>query len=234
MRIVSPFRFVLKHIAPLTVGYLFIGIAFGVLAVEAGHSVLWTFLAGLLIYAGSMQIVMISLMLSGVPLYAIAFMTFFVNARHIFYGLGFVERFRGRGWMSPYLALTVTDETYSVLCSIEYPPEMDSRKADLCIAATCHLLWAFSCLAGALFGRTMPFDMRGIEFSATAFFTTICVDQWRRFGSHIPAVAGFLAAIAFYGLLGPDRFLLPALSASLIVLLVLKDRVALGMGGGAS
>ena len=161
-------------------------------------------------------------------------MTFFVNARHIFYGLGFIERFRSRGWMYPYLALTLTDETYSVLCSVECPPGMDERKVEFYVALICHLLWAFSCLAGALFGRLLPFDMRGIEFSATAFFTTICVDQWRRFGSRIPAVTGFAAAMAFYALLGPDRFLLPALSVSLIVLLVLRDRITLGMGGRVS
>lgn len=234
MRAVSPFRFALRQIVPLIFSYVFLGIAFGVLAVEAGYSVLWTFLAGLFIYAGSMQIVMISLMASGVPLYAVAFMTFFVNARHIFYGLGFIGRFRSRGWMYPYLALTLTDETYSVLCSVEYPRGMDERKVDLYVALTCHLLWAFSCLAGALFGRMLPFDMRGIEFSATALFTAICVDQWRRFGSHIPAVSGFVAAVVLRLLLGPDRFLLPALSVSLIVLLVLRDRVAPKMGGRAS
>lgn len=230
----SPFRFAMRQIVPLIFSYTFVGIAFGVLAVEAGYSVLWTFLAGVFIYAGSMQIVMVSLMASGVPLYVIAFMTFFINARHIFYGIGFIERFRSRGWMYPYLALTLTDETYSLLCSIEYPQGMDERRVEFTIALSCHLLWAFSCLAGALFGRMLPFDMRGIEFSATALFTAICVDQWRRFGSHIPAVAGFAASIVFYFLLGPDRFLLPALSASLVALLVLRDRIAPKMGGRPS
>ena len=116
-----------------------------------------------------MQIVMVSLMTSGVPLLMIAMMTFFINARHIFYGIGFVAKFRKMGWKYPYMVLTLTDETYSVFCSIQYPEDIDEQKADFYIALICHLLWIFSCTMGALIGETLPFDMTGIEFSATAF-----------------------------------------------------------------
>lgn len=107
------FHFAVKQIVPLLFSYLFVGIAFGVLISEAGYSVMWSFFAGMFIYAGSMQIVMISLMTSGVSLFMIAIMTFFINARHIFYGIGFVEKFKKMGWKYPYMALTLTDETYS-------------------------------------------------------------------------------------------------------------------------
>jgi 4-azaleucine resistance transporter AzlC len=178
-----------------------------------------------------MQIVMVSLMTSGVPLLMIAMMTFFINARHIFYGIGFVAKFRKMGWKYPYMVLTLTDETYSVFCSIQYPEDIDEQKADFYIALISHLLWIFSCTMGALIGETLPFDMTGIEFSATAFFVTVCVNQWYQFDSHIPAITGFISAIIFYILLGPDYFLLPALSVSLIVLTIMKDRIDLKMGG---
>lgn len=224
-------RFAIKQIVPLLFSYIFVGIASGILLNQAGYSPLWAFLSGVFIYAGSMQIVMVSLLTSGVPLYMTAIMTFFINARHIFYGIGFVDRFRKMGWKYPYMVLTLTDETYSVLCSIKYPEDVDKQKADFYIALICHLLWIVSCTAGALFGRMLPFDMTGIEFSATAFFVTVCVNQWRMFGSHIPAVAGFLSAIGFLILLGPDNFILPALSVSLIVLIIMKDTVCMKMGG---
>lgn len=224
------FRFAVKQIIPLLFSYLFVGIAFGVLIHKAGYSVLWAFLSGVFIYAGSMQIVMVSLMTSGVSLYMIALMTFFVNARHIFYGIGFVDRFRKMGWKYPYMALTLTDETYSVLCSIKCPEDVNGQKVDFYIALMCHLLWIFSCTIGALFGEIFPFDMTGIEFSATAFFVTVCVNQWRQFSSHIPAIIGFISSILFYVLLGADNFILPALSVSLIVLVIMKDSITLKMG----
>lgn len=226
------FRFALVQVTPLLFSYLFVGLAAGLLLHEAGYNVLWAFFSALLVYAGSMQIVMVSLLTSGSPLPVVAAMGFFINARHIFYGIGFVERFRAQGgWRYPYMALTMTDETYSVLCSVRYPPDVDAEKADFFIQFSCHLFWVFSCTAGALVGSLLPVSLAGIEFSATAFFVAVVVDQWRRAGSHIPALTGFLSAIGFYFLLGPDRFILPALSASLVALSLLKDLVRGGKRG---
>ena len=222
---INTLRFAAKQILPLLFPYFFVGIAFGILIHEAGYSVLWAILSGVFIYAGSMQIVMVSLITAGVPLLTIALMTFFINARHIFYGIGFLDKFRRMGWKYPYMILTLTDETYSVLCSIDYPENIDVKKADFYIALLSHMLWVFSCTVGALAGEMLPFDMTGIEFSATAFFVVVCVKQWYQFDSRIPAVTGFVSAITFYILLGADYFLLPALSVSLITLTIMKDRI---------
>lgn len=219
------FHFAVKQIAPIIFEYLFVGLAFGILIHEAGYSPLWACLAGVFIYAGSMQIVMVTLLTSGAPLYIVAAMTFLINARHIFYGIGFVDKFRKMGRKYPYMVLTLTDETYSVLCSIKYPAGVDEEKADYAIALTCHLLWIFSCTLGALLSEMLPFNMAGIEFSATAFFVTVCVNQWRQFGSHIPVIAGFTSAIVFYLLLGAHNFILPALSVSLIILVIMKNTI---------
>ncbi|QHI71813.1 AzlC family ABC transporter permease [Aminipila terrae] len=225
------FSFAVKEIIPIMFEYIFVGIAFGMLLNDAGYNAVWAFICGFFIYAGSMQIVMISLMTSGVPLYMIAVMTFFINARHIFYGLGFVNKFRKMGWKYPYMVLTMTDETYSIRCNIKYPEEVDEQKVDFYIALLPHLLWTVSCVIGAMLGGILHFDMTGIEFSATAFFVTVCVNQWTQFGSRIPAVAGLISAVLFYIILGADNFLLPALSVSLVVLIIMKDKVMLQMGG---
>ncbi|MEL7656035.1 MAG: AzlC family ABC transporter permease, partial [Bacillota bacterium] len=224
------FRFAAKQILPVLFSYIFIGIAFGVLIHQAGYSAPWAFFASFFIYAGSMQIVMIPLMLSGVPLSMLAIMTFFVNGRHIFYGLGFIDQFRKMGWKYPYMALTLTDEVYSVLCSAEYPEDVDARKADFLIALMCHMLWAFCSGAGALLGQTLPIDTTGIEFSAAAFFITVCVNHWRQLGSHIPSIVGLAGGVGFLLLLGADKFLLPALITSLILLIIFKDTIRMQMG----
>jgi len=108
---VRELRFAIKNTIPIFFTYLFIGIAFGVLTVDAGYSVLLSVASAFFIYAGSMQLVMIPMMTSGASLIALALMTFFINARHIFYGISFVERFRKMGWRGVYMVLTLTDET---------------------------------------------------------------------------------------------------------------------------
>lgn len=199
--------------------------------IEAGYSIFWVILSSIFIYAGSMQIVMISLLTSGAPLYTLAIMTFFINGRHIFYGIGFIDKFRKMGWKYPYMALTMTDETYSIMCNVKYPEDVDEQKVDFYIAAFLHVFWLVITIIGAWIGQIFPFDMRGIEFSATAFFVTVCVNQWLNFDSHIPAITGLISSIVFYFILGADNFILPALSVSLIVLVIMKDRIYYRSGG---
>lgn len=225
------FRFALRQIAPVVFAYVFVGLASGLLLHKAGYGAIWAFLSALFIYAGSMQIVMVTLMTSGVPLYMVAAMTLLINARHVFYGISFVDEFRAIGrrkgcaWKYPYMALTLTDETYSLLCALKTPEGMDRGKVEFYILNLCHLLWVASCTAGALIGGMLPVDMSGIEFSATALFVAVVVNQWREAQSHLPAVIGLLSAVFFYLTLGPDRLILPALSVSVVALALLEKRI---------
>ncbi len=222
------FIFAFKQAIPVLFPYLFIGIAFGVLMDEAGYTAGWSLLSGLFIYAGSMQIVMVSLLTAGASLSTIAMMTFFVNARHIFYGLAFIDRFREMGRPYPYMVVTLTDEVYSILCNISYPENVDARQSDFYITLILHLVWILSCLAGALFGQLIPYDLTGIEFSATAFFITVCMNQWQSKNAHGPALTGLISAVGFYFILGPSQFILPALTISVLVLIIKKPRLTDG------
>ena len=218
-------RFALKSIIPITFAYLFVGIAFGVMMSEAGYSPIWSVLAGIFIYAGSMQIVMVPLLVAGTPLYMIAIMTFLINARHLFYGIGFVEKFRRMGSKYPYMVLTLTDEVYSILCLNDYPDDVNEQKADFYIAFFAHLLWILSCVIGAFIGELVPFDMKGIEFSATAFFLVVTVNQWKSYRTKIPLATGLTCSVLFLIILGPDKFLLPALSTTLFLLILFKEKI---------
>jgi len=219
---VRELRFAIKNTIPIFFTYLFIGIAFGVLTVDAGYSVLLSVASAFFIYAGSMQLVMIPMMTSGASLIALALMTIFINARHIFYGISFVERFRKMGWRGVYMVLTLTDETYSILCSVQYEPGLDENRATFYIALLNHLYWIFGCLVGACAGRLLPFDMTGIDFSATAFFLVVVINQWRQYRTRLPFLTAATCALGFYLLLGKDYFLIPTLLACLIALLLLR------------
>lgn len=219
------FRFAIKQTIPIFFTYLFIGIAFGILMNNAGYSVLLSIASALFIYAGSMQLVMVPMLTSGASLLTLALMTFFINARHIFYGIGFVEKFRTMGWRCPYMILTLTDETYSILCSAQYEPDLDENKAAFLISMFNHLYWIVGCLAGSLAGQLLQFDMRGIDFSATAFFLIVVVNQWRQYRSKLPFLTAAVCALIFYLLLGKDYFLIPTLSSCLAALMLLRNPI---------
>ena len=218
-------RFAIKNTIPIFFTYLFIGIAFGVLTVDAGYSVLLSVASAFFIFAGSMQLVMIPMMTSGASLITLALMTFFINARHIFYGIGFIEKFRRMGWRYPYMILTLTDETYSVLCSVQYEANLDEDKAAFLIAVLDHIYWVFGSFIGACAGRFLQFDMRGIEFSATAFFLVVVVNQWQQYRSKLPFLTAAVCALGFYLLLGKEYFLIPTMITCLAALILLRKPI---------
>lgn len=218
-------RFAIKSTIPIFFTYLFIGIAFGILMNDAGYGVLLSMASAFFIYAGSMQLVMVPMMTSGASLLSLALMAFFINARHIFYGIGFIERFRRMGWRYPYMVLTLTDETYSILCSVKYDENLDEDRAAFLISMMNHMYWVFGCFIGACAGRYLPFDMRGIEFSATAFFLVVVINQWRQYRTKLPFLTAATCALGFYLLLGRDYFLIPTLVACLVALVFLRGPI---------
>lgn len=227
------FRFAIAQTIPVFFTYLFIGIAFGVLMDEAGFSAVWTVLAPILIYAGSAQLVMVPLLAAGASLLSLAVTTFFINARHIFYGVAFLERFREMGARYPYMVFSLTDETYSILCSVQWPEGLDQKRASFLIALLDQCYWVFGCAVGACVGSLLQLDLRGIDFSATAFFLVVVVNQWRQSEDHLPAAVGLVSAVALRLLLGAERFLIPALLLSLLALLFTRAVRTRKAGGAA-
>ena len=219
------FRFAVKNTIPIFFTYLFIGIAFGILMSDAGYSVLLTTASSFFIFAGSMQLVMVPMMTSGASLPSLALMAFFINARHIFYGIGFIDKFRRMGWRYPYMVLTLTDETYSVLCSVRYRANLDEDKAAFLIAMLDHSYWVFGSFIGACAGQFLQFDMRGIEFSATAFFLVVVVNHWQQYRSKLPFLTATVCALGFYLLLGKEYFLIPTLITCLATLILLRSPI---------
>ena len=217
--------YALRRTVPVACGYIFLGMAFGILLSEAGYGPAWALASSLFVYAGSMQFVMVSLLAAGAPLYTVAVTTFLVNARHLFYGLGFIEKYRGMGRRFPYMVFSLTDETYSVLCSMDPPDGLDWNDCAFYVSLFDQFYWVLGSVLGAALGQAIPVDLTGIDFSMTALFVVIFVDQWKQFPSHIPALTGLLCALASLLLFGPDNFLLIALIAAVAILAALRGKL---------
>lgn len=217
--------FAFRQSVPVMLGYIFLGIAFGLLLQDAGYSFVWAFLISVIVYAGSMQFVLVSLLTGGAGLLYTAVMTFFINGRHIFYGLSFVEKFKKMGKACPYMVFSLTDETYSVLCGTKVPEEMDEDKAFFWISLLDQSYWVIGSVLGAVAGSYITFDTTGIDFSMTALFLVIVTEQWQEQKSHFAAITGAVCGVIWLLLLGPDRFILPALCSCVVILLAARGSV---------
>jgi len=221
-------KFAAKNTLPIFFTYLFIGIAFGILMSDAGYGIALTVFSSIFIYAGSMQLVMVPMLKSGAPLVSLALMALFINGRHIFYGIGFIDKFRRMGHRYPYMIMSLTDETYSILCSVEYDEGLDEDNAAFYISLLNHFYWFIGCFLGACAGRFLEFNMAGIEFSATAFFIVVVVNQWRKHRSKLPFVIAAVCSLAFCILLGKNNFLIPALVICIVFIILLKKPIETG------
>ncbi|MDO4270010.1 MAG: AzlC family ABC transporter permease [Eubacteriales bacterium] len=211
---------------PVLCGYLFIGFAFGVMLRDAGYLPVWAFFSSLTIYAGSGQYLLVSLLASGASLVTVAVMTLLLNCRHIFYGLSFLETFHQMGHRKWYMIFSLTDETYSLLCSLKTPEGVDPNAMRFLIAILDQSYWIAGSVIGGVIGGVLPIDSTGIDFAMTALFTVIFVEQWKSAKCHIPALLGLGAAAVSLFLLGPDKFILPAMLAICVMLVALRGRLS--------
>lgn len=215
-------RFAFRQSLGVLFGYVFLGTAFGILLRQAGFGALWSLAFSGLVYAGSLQFVLAGFLAAPTALPTVALMSLFINARHLFYGLSFIERFRSMGKKRPYMIFSLTDETYSVLCGMdEVPAGVDKNGAMFLAALLDQLYWVAGSLLGTLAGG-LPLDFTGIDFSMTALFLVIFLEQWRGAKSHLPALLGLGCGAAFLLALGPDHFLPPALCATVALLLLAR------------
>lgn len=215
----SAFRAAFPYTIPVLTGYLFIGIAFGVMYQEKGYNFLWAALMSILVYAGSGQYLAVNFFAPGVSFFQVIFMTFMVNVRHIFYGLSLLERFAKMGKQRLYMIFSLTDETYSLYFITKVPKDVDENKFLLAIALLDQSYWVLGSVIGALAGSLIPFDATGIDFAMTALFLVIFVEQWLDSRQHIPALAGVGCALLCLVIFGKDNFILPAMICIMILLL---------------
>ena len=200
---------------PIMTGYIVLGMGFGILLQKQGYGLLWAFLMSLCIYAGSMQ-------------YATALMTLMVNIRHVFYGITMLTKYQKAGRKKPYLIFALTDETFSVVCDVDLPEGVEENAYYFWISLLDQIYWVLGSLLGSIIGNTLPFNSAGVEFSMTALFVVIFVEQWEKTKQHFPALCGVLLSLLSLFIFGADDFLIPAMIGITIALLIGKKWVEKG------
>lgn len=205
------------HTIPVLMGYLFLGMAFGILLSSNGYHFGWAIIMSIFIYAGSMQFVAVGLLTSGFNLIGTIAITLMVNARHIFYGLSMLKKFDEMGTKKPYMIFSLTDETYSLLCSVEAPSDVDKNWFAFFISFLDQCYWIVGSAIGGILGSLFAFNTKGIDFVMTALFVVIFINQWKSTSNHNPAFIGVCASFLCLLLFGANSFIIPSMISILLI-----------------
>ncbi len=210
------------HTIPVFTGYLVLGISYGVLITSSGFPFWMPMLTSLTIFAGSMEFVLVNLLLSGFDLVQAFLMTILINARHLFYGIAMLDKYKGMGLKKLYLIFGLTDESFSVNCVTEPPSGVDRGWFVLFVTLLDHSYWFLGATLGGIFGSLVKFNTKGLDFVMTAMFVVIFMEQWKKDDQHISAILGLALPILCLVLFGADSFMIPAMAAILLGLTAVR------------
>ncbi len=208
---------VLRLAAPVGLAFLPLGAALGLLVVHAGLAWWWAPVFAAVIYAGSLEFLMVGLAAAGAPVATAAFTALIVNSRHIFYALSFpLHRVRGVPCRL-YSTYVLSDEAYAV--AVSPVAETWTGRQILTVQAALHLTWTASAAAGGLLGVALPLErLHGLEFALTALFIVLAIDAYRQHPDRLTAAAAVACAVLAW-LLVPGQMLVWAFAAFTAALL---------------
>ena len=219
------FKAALPHTLPICVAFLFLGMSYGFFMKSEGFSFIYPMLMSLLIFAGSMEFITVALLLGTFnPLYALL-MALMVNARHLFYGISMLDKYKNTGLKKFYLIFGMCDESFTINCTTKIPADVDKGYFMFFVTLLNHIYWVAGATLGALLGYVVSFDTTGIEFVMTALFVVIFLNQWDSVKKHTPALTGLICTFICLVLFGSDHFIVPAMLGIILIFSMLRRKL---------
>ena len=213
------------HTLPILTGFAFLGMAYGINMSVSGFSFLYPMLMAITIYGGSLEFVCVSMLLSSFSPVAAFLMALLIQARHLFYGLAMLDKYRDLGWKRFYLIFGLTDETFSINCSTEVPGGIDRGWFYFFVTLLNQLYWVSAATLGGLLGSLITFDTMGLDFVMTAMFVVIFLEQWLKEKQHLSSLIGVGASVLCLMIFGKDSFLVPAMIVILCMLTLCRKPI---------
>ncbi|MCR5795211.1 MAG: AzlC family ABC transporter permease [Solobacterium sp.] len=209
---------------PVMVTFVVLGIGYGILMQKHGFGWIWSMLSGIVIFSGTVQFVSVSMLTEGSFVMA-AVTALMVAARHIFFSISMIGRYREEGRRKWYLFYALCDESYAMLSSGREPEGVNRSAYRFLVTLFDQSSWVIGSALGGLAGSVLPFDSTGIDFAMTALFLTVFIQQWIDSECHIPAVLGLTATLVCRILFGHDLFLIPAMLIIVTTLIVMRKKI---------
>lgn len=213
------------HTVPILAGFWFLGMAYGIYMDVSGFSVWYTLLMATVIFGGSLEFVAVSLLLSPFAPLATFLLALMIQARHLFYGLSMLDKYKGLGRKRWYLIFGLCDETFSINCSTSLPSGIDRGWYYFFVTLLNQLYWVSGSVIGNLLGNLLTFDMRGLDFVLTAMFVVIFLEQYLHDRQHLTAIIGIAATVVSRLVFGPSAFIIPAMLIILALLTLLRQPI---------
>ena len=213
------------HTVPILAGFWFLGMAYGIYMDVSGFSVWYTLLMATVIFGGLLEFVAVSLLLSPFAPLATFLLALMIQARHLFYGLSMLDKYKGLGRKRWYLIFGLCDETFSINCSTFLPSGIDRGWYYFFVTLLNQFYWVSRSVIGNLLGNLLTFDMRGLDFVLTAMFVVIFLEQYLHDRQHLTAIIGIAATVVSRLVFGPSAFIIPAMLIILALLTLLRQPI---------
>ena len=227
------FRSAFPATLPILAGFLFLGIAYGIFMNVSGFGVGYAFFMSLLIFAGSMEFVAVNLLLGAFNPLGALLLALMVSARHLFYGISMLEKYKGTGLKKIYLIFGMCDESFSINYTANIPQGVNKGWYMFFVTLLNHLYWVIGATIGGLFGSLVRINMEGLEFVMTALFVVIFVEQWMKETAHYSALMGLGIAVVCLFMFGSGSFIIPSMIIILIALTLMRKQLEKKTGESA-
>ena len=225
------FKAAFPYTIPIFAGFWFLGMTYGIYMNVSGFSFLYPMLMSITIFAGSMEFITVDLLLGSFNPVQAFLMTLMINARHLFYGISMLDKFRGTGLKKLYLIFGMCDESFSINYTAKIPPDVDRGWFMFFVTLLNHFYWFSGSTLGGIFGSLIHFNTEGLDFVMTAMFTVIFLEQWLKDRQHISALLGLGISLLCLWIFGADNFIIPSMAAMLMMLTLLRKPVEKKRGG---
>ena len=216
------FKAAFPHTIPILAGFLFLGIAYGIYMSVSGFSFVYPMVMAMIIFGGSLEFLAVEMLLSPFAPVHVIVLTVMIQARHLFYGLSMLDKFKGTGWKKPYLIFGMCDESFSINYSAEIPEDVDKGWFMFFVTLLNQCYWVGGATIGGLLGSLITFNTDGISFVMTAMFVVIFMDQWMKEDRHVSSVIGILASFGCLLIFGADSFIIPTMITIFLLLVILR------------
>lgn len=202
---------------PICAAFLFLGFSYGFFICSKGFSPWYPFFTSMLVFAGSMEFVLVGMLLSAFNPWYCYLMTLMVNSRHLFYGLSMLEKFKDTGWKKIYLIFGMCDESFAINVSTSPPEGVDKGWFMTFVTLLNQIYWVVGSTIGGIMGSSIKINTQGLDFALVALFVAIFVSQWQNSTNHNPAIIGIILPLVCLVILGPQSFVPPAMLLMLIL-----------------
>lgn len=207
---------------PILTGYAFLGMVLGIYMNAAGFSFIYPLLTGTIVYGGSLEFVIVEMLLSPFAPISVFVMALLVQARHLFYGLSMLDKFKGIGLKKYYLIYAMSDETFSLNCGIEPPSDVDKGWFMFFVTFLDQMYWLIATITGCLLGSLLNINTEGISFVMTAMFAVIFLDRWLKDKNHLSAIVGLSVSLICLIIFGSSSFMIPTMISIIVILYILR------------